>query len=339
MTLQALWFILVAVLFMGFFFLEGFDYGVGTLLPFLGKTDNDRRVMLNTIGPVWNVNEVWLITAGGALFAAFPEWYATMFSGFYLALVLMLLGLIARGVGLEYRSKESTAGWRKWWDSLVFGGSALLALLWGVAISDLAHGLAINAQFNYVGGFFGLLSLYSVFGGLTSLVVFALSGALYLRIRTEGAVRDAADKAIPKLGATATVLLGLYLIWTSQQLGGAVMAHWGVLGVTVAALAWLAMLSERFFFNAKKPGWTFAMQGISIALVTAAMFIGLFPDVMISTINLKYSLTINNAASNPYTLGVMTIVALVMVPIVLAYQIWVHWMFRKPVSGQMHLEY
>ncbi|MEJ2151265.1 MAG: cytochrome d ubiquinol oxidase subunit II, partial [Chloroflexota bacterium] len=180
MTLNTIWFILIAVLFIGFFFLEGFDYGVGILLPFLGKSDDERRVIINTIGPFWDGNEVWVITAGGAMFAAFPEWYATLFSGFYLALVLMLFALILRGVSFEFRSKVEDPRWRRFWDWAFFGGSAVPALLWGVAVANLLKGVPINADFQFTGNFFSLLSLYTVVGGLVTLSVFTLHGAIFL---------------------------------------------------------------------------------------------------------------------------------------------------------------
>ncbi|CAB1128822.1 cytochrome bb' ubiquinol oxidase subunit II [Candidatus Hydrogenisulfobacillus filiaventi] len=336
MPLADLWFLLLGVLFAGFFFLEGFDYGVGMLLPVAGRTDTDRRVVLNTIGPVWGANEVWLITAGGALFAAFPQWYATMFSGFYLALVLMLVALIVRGVALEYRSKVAAARWRAWWDGLVVFGSLLLALLWGVALSDLLHGLAINAAGNYVGGFLGLLSPYSLFGGLASLAMFALSGALYLDLRTRGPVQDRVRGILPRLGAVTVVLLGLYLLWTARLPG--VLHHWGPAGIGAAVLGWVALLGERGLL-VRRPGWAFILQAVAVVLTTAAIFLGLFPRVMVSSLNPAWSLTVTGAASNPYTLGVMTVVALVLVPIALAYQIWAHWLFRAPVQRNSPLEY
>jgi cytochrome d ubiquinol oxidase subunit II len=199
MDLNTLWFILLFVLFVGFFLLEGFDYGVGILLPFLGKDDTDRRLIINTIGPFWDANEVWLITAGGAMFAAFPNWYATMFSGFYLALVLMLVALIVRAVGFEFRSKDRHPTWRQVWDWMIFGGSFVPALLWGVAFGNLIRGLPIDADMNYVGSFWDLLNPYALSGGLATLSAFVLHGALFLSLKTKGEIVERAHKAATRL--------------------------------------------------------------------------------------------------------------------------------------------
>ncbi|MQL53765.1 cytochrome d ubiquinol oxidase subunit II, partial [Desulfofundulus thermobenzoicus] len=186
MDLNVLWFILITVLFVGYFFLEGFDYGVGTLVPFLGKNDAERRMLINTIGPFWDGNEVWLLTAGGAIFAAFPHWYATLFSGFYLALFLMLLALIGRGVAFEFRSKEDRPGWRNLWDWVLCAGSLVPALLWGVAVTNLVKGVPIDSHMQYAGNFFTLLSPYTLVGGLATLLLFTFHGALFLSLKTGG---------------------------------------------------------------------------------------------------------------------------------------------------------
>ena len=208
MDLNSLWFILITVLFTGFFLLEGFDYGVGTLLPFLAKDDTDRRLIINTIGPFWDGNEVWLLTAGGAIFAAFPHWYATMFSGFYLALVVMLLALIMRGVAFEFRSKDVRPGWRNFWDWMIFVGSVVPALLWGVALGNLLQGVPIDANKNFTGDFFTLLSPYTLLTGIYGLVLMTLHGAVFLSLKTNGDMAVKARRAAFRLWRGAVGLLG-----------------------------------------------------------------------------------------------------------------------------------
>ncbi|SHK02703.1 cytochrome d ubiquinol oxidase subunit II [Desulforamulus aeronauticus] len=334
MDLNILWFILVAVLFIGFFFLEGFDFGVGMLLPFLGKNDNERRVIINSIGPVWDGNEVWLITAGGALFAAFPNWYATLFSGFYLALFVILVGLIVRGVAFEFRSSDRNPAWRNLWDWMIFVGSFLSALLWGVAVTNLLQGVPIDANMQYVGGFWNLLSPYTLVGGLTTLLVFTLHGALFLTLKIEGDMVERARRVATRVGlVTIPVVLVLALLtYVNTDLftkAGAAVVFVG--SAVFLVLAWLLLKSGR-------NGWAFIANGLTIVCFTAAMFWGLFPRVMVSNLNPDWSLTIYNASSSPYTLKVMTVVALTMVPIVLLYQAWTYWVFRHRVTDK-HLHY
>jgi cytochrome d ubiquinol oxidase subunit II len=334
MELNILWFILVGVLFTGFFFLEGFDYGVGMLLPFIGKNDVERRIVINTIGPFWDGNEVWMITAGGALFAAFPHVYATMFSGFYMALFLMLVALILRGVAIEFRSKDESSKWRSTWDWMIFIGSTLPALLWGVAVTNLIQGIPINGKMQYAGTFFDLLSPYTLVGGIAFLLVFLFHGALFLTLRVEGELIERSRKAAVKIGLLAAlVFLSLVgLTYTNTDLfksGLASSALWGAVAVFVAGyvLLWL-----------KRFGWAFAMSGLAIAFTTIAFFSGLFPRIMVSSLNPTWSLTIYNAASSAYTLKIMSFAALALVPIVLAYQGWTYWVFRKRVTAK-ELEY
>ena len=337
MTLNTLWFILIGVLFTGFFFLEGFDYGVGILLPFLGKKDDERRMIINTIGPFWDANEVWLLTAGGAMFAAFPHWYATLFSGFYLALVLMLLGLIVRGVGFEFRSKDRNPRWRAFWDWMIFGGSALPAFLWGVALANLARGVPIDSGMHYVGGFFNLLNPYALLGGVVALALFSLHGALFLTLRTTDTLLARARATAGRLWLPAVVLaVGLA---AATFVATDLFAASGVLPIISAALAALAVLAAGWLLQKERIGWAFGMTGLTIALSVITLFRGLYPRVMISTLNPAWSLTITNASSSPYTLRVMTIVALIFVPIVLAYQAWNYWVFRARVSGKQALKY
>jgi cytochrome bd ubiquinol oxidase subunit II len=337
MTLNTLWFILIGVLFTGFFFLEGFDYGVGILMPFLGKTDEERRVIINTIGPVWDANEVWLLTAGGAMFAAFPNWYATLFSGFYLALLLMLVALIVRGVAFEFRSKDKHPRWRALWDWCIFGGSAVPALLWGVAMANIVRGVPINADMQYVGGFFNLLNPYALLGGLAGLGIFMLNGAIFLSLRTDGDLQARVETLSSRLWpivlvvGAATVVATYFATDIFQRLG---------LNPGVSAIgAGIAFLLAGWFLRQKRAGWAFAMVGLTIALTIVTMFRGLFPRVMISSLNPAWSLTVTNASSSPYTLKVMTIVALIFVPIVLIYQGWNYYVFRARVSGKSVLKY
>lgn len=337
MDLNIIWFILITVLFIGFFFLEGFDYGVGILLPFLGKDDRSRRAVINTIGPHWDGNEVWLLTAGGASFAAFPNWYATMFSGFYLALVVMLLALIARGVAFEYRSKREDKIWRTRWDWVIFVSSFIPALLWGVAISNLIRGVPIDANMNFTGNFFTLLNPYSLVGGLASLALFTLHGALFLSLKLTDELLDNARKTAKKLWLPATALLFVYVIYGYFETD--MFSKLGLNPGVVPILAGAALLSVGYLLKIQKEGWAFIMTALTITFSTITVFMGLFPRVMVSSLNPDWSLTIYNASSSPYTLQVMSIVALVFVPIVLAYQIWTYWVFRKRISTKSKLEY
>jgi len=335
--LNTLWFILVTVLFIGYFILEGFDFGVGILLPFLGKEDRERRVIINTIGPFWDGNEVWLITAGGAIFAAFPNWYATLFSGFYLALFLMLVALIVRGVAFEFRSKDNNPQWRSLWDWMIFVGSFIPALLWGVALGNILRGVPIDASMTYVGGFFNLLNPYALLGGLTTLTVFTLQGAIFLVLKTDGDLMSRAMAATKKVGPVATVMVfgfvvvGYFMTEAFARLG----INPGIIPITAGAV----LLAAGWFIHNDRPGWAFIMNSLTILLSTVTIFMSLFPRVMVSSLNPDWSLTIYNASSSPYTLKVMTIVALIFVPIVLAYQGWSYYVFRQRVTLQSELEY
>jgi cytochrome d ubiquinol oxidase subunit II len=330
MNLNILWFLLITVLFTGFFFLEGFDYGVGMLLPFLGKTDSERRLLIQTIGPFWDGNEVWLLTAGGALFAAFPNWYATLFSGFYLALMLMLVALIVRAVAFEFRNRDERAAWRTFWDWMIFIGSALPGFLWGVAIANIIRGVPIDSHMNYVGGFWNLLNPYALLGGLAFVSLFLLHGAIFLNLRTEGAIRAKALQAARWAWIPAVVCVFLFVI-----VGYFATDVFGRLGIDpgVAPLgAGVALLLVLWLLNHGHSGWAFTMTGLTIALSTITIFQGLFPRVMISSLNPAWNLTIYNASSSPYTLTVMSWVAVSFVPVVLAYQIWNYWVFRKRLT-------
>ena len=331
MDLNTVWFILVTVLFIGFFFLEGFDYGVGILLPFLGKKDEERRAIINTIGPVWDGNEVWMLTAGGALFASFPHVYATLFSGFYLALVLMLVALILRGVAFEYRQKYADQASRNRWDWAIFIGSALPALLWGVAVGNLMRGVAIDADMNYWGGLLPLLNPFSILGGLVFVALFTMHGANYLVLKTEGEIEARAKATAFKAWIAATVLTVAFVVWTFFATD--ILTKPGVNGLIPAALAAVSLLSVGYFSKQSKFGSAFIGGSLAVVFATIMVFAGLFPRILISTIDPAYSLNIYNASSTPYTLTVMTIVAVIFVPIVLIYQIWTYRVFRARVKA------
>lgn len=332
MDLNILWFILVAVLYIGFFVLEGFDFGVGILLPFLGKNDTERRAIINTIGPHWDGNEVWLLTAGGATFAAFPQWYATLFSGFYLPLFLLLMALIVRGVAFEFRSKDDNPLWRSTWDWAIFVGSLLPSILLGVAFANLVRGVPIDVNMHYTGGFFNLLNPYALLTGVTAVLVFVLHGALFLSLKTTGVLVERAQTAARRAWPLVVVLLLALLGYSYLETD--ILTHLGVNPGVVPLGALAASLLCGYFMYRQRSGLAFIMTGLTIVFTVATFFQMLFPRVMVSSTNPDWSLTIYNAASGSYTLTVMTIVALVFTPIVLIYQGWSYWVFRKRVENR-----
>lgn len=337
MQLNELWFILIGVLFTGFFFLEGFDYGVGILLPFVARNDNERRMVINSIGPVWDANEVWLLTAGGAMFAAFPNWYATMFSGFYLPLFLILISLIIRGVAFEFRSKSDNLRWRKTWDYALFVGSLLPAILFGVAFANIVRGLAIDSTMTYVGTFFDLLNPYSLVGGLVTLSLFVLHGALFLELKTDGTIRTRVQGLLRFAWGAALVLTVVFVLFS--LLDTDMFASLNVVQFVALAGVVTALLYTGFSIFRKRFGQAFVGNGLAIVGVVVLLFSSLFPNVMPSSIDPAFSLTIYNASSSEYTLSIMTAVALIFVPVVLVYQGWTYWVFRKRVTMKTHLEY
>lgn len=338
MDLNTIWFILIAILFTGYFVLEGFDFGVGILLPFLGKDDTQRRLIINAIGPHWDGNEVWLITAGGAIFAAFPNWYATLFSGFYLPLFLILLGLIFRGVAFEFRSKDENPLWRSFWDWAICIGSLIPALLWGVAFANFLRGVPIDANMIYTGGFWNLLNPYALLGGLFTLLIFILQGTAYLSMKLPQSQADLARAVGRKVWLLVFLAFGLFFILTFSATD--IFRGQKAAAVIIGSLALLSILMAGWFIRQKRNGTAFAFNSLAILFFTATCFLGLYPRVLISSLNPEWSLTISNAASSPYTLKVMGIVALIFVPIVLAYQAWAYWVFRKKVSEKKQsLEY
>ena len=326
---EIFWFLIIAVLWVGYFALEGFDFGVGMLLPVVGKTDLDRRVMINTIGPVWDGNEVWLLVAGGATFAAFPNWYATLFSGFYLPLFLILAALIFRGVAFEYRAKRTMPTWHLAWDHAIFWGSLVPSLLWGVAFANILRGTPIGPHQTYLGSFFNLLNVYSLLGGVTTLLLFALHGSIFLSLKTTEDIKERAEGVAKVLAPAATVALGGFLVWTYLNANHA--GNKGIVPPFVPILAIAAVAVVGWLMREKLQGWAFVANAVAMIGLIATIFLNLYPRVMVSSISPAFNLTIGNTSSAPYTLKVMTIVALIFTPLVLVYQGWSYWVFRDRV--------
>ena len=333
MDFPTIWFVIIGVLWTGYFVLEGFDFGVGMLLPVLGRgtdaadTEKRRRVLINTIGPVWDGNEVWVLTAGGATFAAFPHWYATMFSAFYLPLLLILVALIVRNLGFDYRGKRDDDRWRANWDKAIIVGSFVPALLWGVALTNLVRGLPIDADMEFRGNLFTLLNPVCLLGGLVTLGLFLTHGALFTALKTTGQIREDARGVATRVGVATAVLAVALLAVLGAQHGN--FGSW--LTTVVAALALVGALVANL---RGREGWAFTGTFVTIAMAVATYFLLLFPNVMPSSLNPAWSLTVDNASSTPYTLKIMTVVALVFTPLVLLYQSWTYWVFRKRIGTQ-----
>ncbi|MEW1719653.1 cytochrome d ubiquinol oxidase subunit II [Streptomyces sp. NPDC093109] len=327
MELHDVWFVLIAVLWTGYFFLEGFDFGIGILTKLLARDRAERRVLINTIGPVWDGNEVWLLSAAGATFAAFPDWYATLFSGFYLPLLLILVCLILRGVAFEYRAKRSEESWQRNWEHTIFWTSLLPAVLWGVAFGNIVHGVKIDAHKEYVGGLGDLFNPYALLGGLVTLALFTFHGTVFAALKTVGDIRVRARKLALGLGAvTAALTLG-FLVWTQVDSGDG----GSLIAVIVAVVALAGAIAA---IAAGREGWSFALSGVTITALVATFFLALFPNVMPSSLNDAWSLTVTNASSTPYTLKIMTWCAGIATPVVLLYQGWTYWVFRKRIGTQ-----
>lgn len=343
MDLNTIWFILIVVLYVGFFILEGFDFGVGILLPFLSKdkdpaqVDYKRRLMINTIGPHWDGNEVWFLTAGGATFAAFPEWYATMFSGFYLALFVVVLALIVRGVAFEYRSKTDDPRLRKVWDWCLFVGSLVPPLLIVVALANMVRGVPINAEMQYVGNFFTLLNPYALLAGVTAVLTFTLYGAIFLSLKTTGEIEQKAKATARRLWLVVVLFLIGFLVAT--YFATDFLAHKGIIPGLVPLIGVAAILLAGYFVRKQMNGWAFLMTAITIVVSVITLFLISYPRVMVSSLDPNWSLTIYNASSSDYTLKVMTVVALIFVPMILIYQGWSYYVFRKRLTQDSHLEY
>ncbi|MER6387801.1 cytochrome d ubiquinol oxidase subunit II [Streptomyces sp. NPDC059382] len=327
MQLQDVWFVLIAVLWIGYFFLEGFDFGIGVLTKLLARDRTEKRVLINTIGPVWDGNEVWLLTAGGATFAAFPEWYATLFSGFYLPLLIILVCLIVRGVAFEYRHKRPEDKWQTNWEHAIFWTSLIPAFLWGVAFANIVRGVKIDEHKEYVGTFLDLLNGYALLGGLVTLTLFTFHGAVFASLKTVGDIRDRSRSLATRLGVVTAVLALVFLTWTQVSRGDGK----SLIAMAVAVVALLAALG---FNLAGREGWSFALSGVTIASAVAMLFLTLFPNVMPSSLNDAWSLTVDNASSTPYTLKIMTWLAVVATPVVVLYQGWTYWVFRKRIGTQ-----
>ena len=327
-NLEVVWFILITILFAGFYLLEGFDYGTGILLPIIGKTDVERRQMINALGPIWDGNEVWMITAGGALFASFPHVYATLFSGFYLVLFLMLSMLIIRGVSFEFRSKSPNLLWRRTFDYCIFFGSLIPALLWGIMVGDLIQGTPIDGSMTYVGTISDLFTAYTIPCGIAFVLLFIYHGGLFTSIKTAGPISERARAAslVAGVPAAISIIALAVLTYVYTDLFNSVGA---LICFTLAILSFLISWGATRTRNTK---WGFVFSSLAVILGTVAYFAGLFPRIMVSSLNPEWSLTISNAANSTYTLALMTCVAFVFVPIILVYQSWVYWTFRHRVT-------
>lgn len=336
--LQILWFFLIAFLWIGFFFLEGFDFGVGMLLPFLGKDNLERRAIINTIGPIWDANEMWLILGITVTFAVFPNWYATMFSGFYIAMVLIIVGLIIRGISFEYRSKGSHPRWRNTFDWMIAIGSFLNSFLFGIVFTDLLGGVPIDQNLTYTGNPFSWITTYGLVGGFTMVSVFLLHGANFLTLKLEDPMREKARLAAKRLYILAAVMVVILAITTYiyTDITIRIGIDPGILPITSVVVLLIAI----YFINRKMEGWAFAMTGLNIILTQVAFFTLLFPRVMVSSTNPAWSLTISNSSASPTSLTVMSVISLIFIPIVLAYEGWSYYIFRKRVTAdKQHLVY
>ena len=332
MDLQILWFILIGILLTGFFFLEGFDYGVGILLPFLGKNDTERRMIMNSIGPFWDGNEVWLIAAGGAMFAAFPGWYATLFSGFYPEVFLILFALILRGAAFEFRSQRESLRWRMFWDWIIFVGSVLPGFFWGIIIGNLMHGVPIDVQSNYAGTFLTPLNPFAILVGLTFDIFFVLHAAIFLSLRESGELVQRAQRVATRAWFVNLLMIALVVVsgFTATNVFKEVL-----LNPRIVPLDYLlvAALVAQFWLNMRgRSGRAFALSFAVVLLTAVVILLCLFPDVMVSSLNPAWSLTIRNTSTNPYSLVVLSWIGLSILPFVMLYQAWNYWVFRKRIE-------
>ena len=332
MDLQILWFILIGVFWAGYFLLEGFDFGVGMLLPFLPRNERERSAMFETIGPVWDGNEVWLVVAGASTFAAFPAWYATMFSGFYVALLLVLFFLIIRVVSFEWREKSESPRWRATWMWANAVGSFGAPLIWGIGLTALLNGLPIDSNGDFTGDLIDLFSLYTVAAGIAVVLLFAFHGATFLTLRTAGDLGERAAATARRLAIPAAAVGTVALVWTvavavdknDKDLFPPLLP--ALLGIAALALA-------AYFVFARRSGAAFTMTAAGTVLLVATLFTSLYPRVMVSSTDFANSLTVENASSAHYALAVMTVVALLVTPVVLLYQGWTYYVFRARVGG------
>jgi len=337
LSLNELWYLLIAVLFIGFFVLEGFDFGVGTVSKFLGRDETEKRVYINTIGPYWDANEVWLITAGGAMFAAFPHWYATMFSGFYIPLVFMLLVLILRGVGFEFRGQIDNTKWRKTWGLGIFIGSVIPPVLWGVVLANFMIGMPIDENMEMQSGFLYFLNPFALLGGVMFLSLTITHGLQFLTLRTVGDMQERARQVGKKIAPITLILVLGFAIWAMIKTD--IFVYHGTAWIILPILAWVALLLSTIFNGKRKDKVAFTLTSLTIILLISSVFIGMFPRVLISSISDANSLTIYNAASGAYTLKLMTYFSLTLLPFVLGYTAWSYYIFRKRVTKDDELEY
>jgi cytochrome bd-type quinol oxidase subunit 2 len=328
MALVPFWFIVITVLWTGFFVLEGFDFGVGMLHGALGGGEAGRRAAINTIGPLWDGNEVWLIVAAAAIFAAFPGWYATMFSALYLPLVLLLVTLIVRGVSFEYRGKRDSERWHRTWDYLLVAGSLLSPLLVGVALGDLLYGLPIDSHQEFTGSFADLLRPYALFTGVTLVLLCLLHGATFLALKTSGELRESAGRVSRRVAPLAGAAAVGFAIWTHVTASSTFFLNPIELLTVLAAAAAVWLVYE------KQEGFAFAATTVTIASGVISIFVGLYPNVMVSSTSAAFNLTVHNTAAGAYPLKVMTVVAVFLLPFVLAYQAWTYYIFRRRVSKE-----
>ncbi|MGG5253874.1 cytochrome d ubiquinol oxidase subunit II [Neobacillus sp. SM06] len=337
MQLNELWFVLIAVVFIGFFFLEGFDFGVGMSTRFLARNQTERSVMVNAIGPFWDANEVWLLTGGGAIFAAFPHWYATMFSGYYIPLLAVLLCLIGRGVSFEFRSKVANSSWTNIWDWTIFFGSLLPPFLLGVLFTSMLKGMPIEKDMNMAAGFSDFINIYSIWGGLTVTLLTFLHGLNFLTLKTDGDLRKRSAALAKKVvfAVLGSLVVFVILSWSMTD----IFEVRRVPELILVALIVVSYVLSFAFISQKREGLAFTMSGLGLVFTVSAIFVGLFPRVMISSISKAYDLTVYNASSGGYSLKVMTIVALTILPFVLGYTIWSYYVFRKRVTDKEHLTY
>jgi len=332
LSLQGFWFVVIGVLWAGYLVLEGFDFGVGILMRVVGRDAAERKAAIGTIEPVWDGNEVWLIVAGGATFAAFPDWYASLFSTYYIVFFLILIALIFRGVAIEYRAKHPNPRWRSGWELAIVAGSVVPAFLWGLTFANIIHGVPIDSQGEFSGGLLDLFGGYAILGGFASVTLFAFHGAVFLTLRTTGEVRRRAKKCATRLVAPAAALVLAAFVWSAAN-SGAIDGKWVAAAVLAGIAALLLTFSLGLVFR-DRDGAAFAATALAICSSVAAFFVGLYPSVLVSSSKPSYSLTVFSSSSSHHTLATMAIVALIFTPIVLVYQGWTYWVFRARLRGE-----